>query len=459
MEFPYGKAPLVILLIALASGAWLLARGQTEVELRRPDLVLATFAKDHAEAYKPLVDQFEKRYGVHVQIQFVDQKALQDRLQSALRVGADVPDMVELLYGTMGLFTRGPIADVGFRDLTGIVRSTGLYDQLVTSRFSKWSSRGHIFALPHDLHPVMLCYRRDLVEELGIDVTKLTTWDEFCRVGRAVVAKTTGPDGITKHYMLDLPRDGNDQLRILLEQHGGDLFDDAGNVTFDDEKGLDVICWYAQQVEGQTRISFPCGDGQSLYMCMNDGLALFYWCPDWRTASIMADAPSLSGKLSLIPLPAWEPGGRRTSTYGGTGLAFTKPCRDFDLAWKLAMYLYYDPDQLGQRYAETHILPPVKAAWTQPQFYEHVPFFSDLPMGRVYAALAPDVPAEHDTAYTVMALNKFAEAFTNTAIYYSHNGATGMRDYARRELKSCADRIRVIMARNVFLRASAGAAQ
>jgi arabinosaccharide transport system substrate-binding protein len=116
-----------------------------------------------------------------VHLQVVDQRALQGRLQSSLQVGADVPDMVELLDGTMGIVTKGPIEDVGFLDLTERVPREGLGERPVTSRFGKWSSRGHIFALPHDVHPVVLAYRRDLVEQLGIDVSKLTPWDEFCR--------------------------------------------------------------------------------------------------------------------------------------------------------------------------------------------------------------------------------------------------------------------------------------
>jgi arabinosaccharide transport system substrate-binding protein len=457
MNFPYGTAPLAILLIAVASGAWLIAPSASQPSgARPPDLVYATFVKEHAEAYRPAIAKFEEKYGVRIQLQVVDQKALQDRLQSALQVGAQVPDMVELLYGTLGLFTRGPLDDVGFVDLTNRIHETGLYDRLVTNRFSKWSSRGHIFALPHDMHPVMLAYRRDLVEQLGIDVNQLTTWDEFARVGRQVVAKTTGPDGIPAHYMIDLPSDGGDSLPLLLLQRGGGLFDDQGHVTFDSEQAVDVVCWLVKQVRGPGRISFPCGQGQGFSLAVIDGLCLFYICPDWRIMTIESDIPSVSGKMSLMPLPAWYPGGTRTSTWGGTGLAFTRQCRNFDLAWKLAMYLYYDPDQLGPRYAATHILPPLKSAWDRPEFFEPSPFFSGIELGRTYAALAPDVPKEHDTAYTTMAVNKLSEAFSNTSLYYASHGDNGLREYARSELKRCADRIRVIMNRNVFLRESAG---
>jgi arabinosaccharide transport system substrate-binding protein len=418
-------------------------------------LVFATFVKEQAEAYRPAIAEFEKQHNVKVQVQVVDQAALQGRLQAALQAGADAPDMVELMFGTLGVFTKGPLEDVGFVDLTDRVAAAGLNEKLVTSRFSMWSNRGRIFALPHDVHPVMLIYRRDLVEQLGIDVNRLTTWDEFCRVGREIVTKDLNGDSVPDRYMIDLPPDGSDSLKLLLLQRGGALFDARGQVAFDDERTLDTICWYVKQTKGPEKISVSCGWGQTLARAMIDGRCLFYVCPDWRTMQIQADISSLSGKLAVMPLPAWEPGGIRTSTWGGCGMAITKSCRNPDLAWKLAMYLYYDPNQLGQRFAATNILPPLKEAWSRPEFDEPRPFFSNQRLGRLYAALAPQVPAEVYTPFTNQALSRLSEAFTNTAIYFDAHGESGMREYARGELRRCADLVREQMARNRFLQADA----
>jgi arabinosaccharide transport system substrate-binding protein len=454
MRFPYGPAPLAIFILAVATAVCLAiwAPLSQPAGVRPPDLVLATFVPEQAAVYRAAIPRFEKENNCKVEIELVDQKALQSRLQSALQVGADVPDMVELMYGTIGFFTKGPLEDVSLIDLTEKLKETGLQDRLVTNRLSKWSSRGHVFALPHDVHPVMLVYRRDLAEQFGIDINSLTTWDKFSEVGRELVKKTMRPDGVPEHYMMDLPTDGNDQLILLLLQHGVSLFDASGNVAFDREEALDVVCWYVKQIEGPGRISFPCGEGQNFAKAMIDGLCLFYFCPDWRSNVIQLQIPSLAGKLALAPLPAWTPGGARTSTWGGCGLAFTRQCRNFDLAWKFAMYLYYDPQQLGPRFAATHILPPLKAAWAQPELDEPSPFYSNQSLGKVYSALAPEVPEEHDTAYNSLANAKLSEAFSNASLYYKAHGDAGLREYARAELKRCADRVRLAMSRNVFLK-------
>src|SRR3954464_8047362 len=141
MDFPYGKALLAILIVALLSGGVLLATSLSQHAQPKPDLIMACFDKDHGEIYRRAIPAFEKANNCTVQIQVVDQRALQNRLESAMEAGAPVPDMVELLDGTLGVFTKGPMADVEFRDLTDRVHDTGLYDKLVTSRFAKWSTR------------------------------------------------------------------------------------------------------------------------------------------------------------------------------------------------------------------------------------------------------------------------------------------------------------------------------
>lgn len=138
MQFPYGNAALSLLIVALLTG---LGIGIVDVRKAtrsdKPDLVFATFAKDHLPAYIPAIEKFEKENHCKVQLQYVDQPTVKGRLQAAMQVGAEVPDMVEILDGTMGTFTSGPLENVGFVDLTEKIKENGLADKLVKSRFGK----------------------------------------------------------------------------------------------------------------------------------------------------------------------------------------------------------------------------------------------------------------------------------------------------------------------------------
>jgi arabinosaccharide transport system substrate-binding protein len=447
-SYPFGKAPFWLTLIALGSmlGVIGVQAGSAEA---KPDLVLALSAPNHVIAYRKVEERFELEHGIDVALQLVNPRALTTRLQNAMLAGTEVPDLAELPFDAMRFFGRGPLSDIGFLDLTERLQTEGFRDRLVEARVSLWTTRGHVFALPHDVHPVMLAYRADLVEQLGIDVETLKTWDDFTAAGRRVTADLDG-DGALDRFMLDLQSGGSDYLMVLLSQRGIGLLDERGELTFNQPLTVDTLIWYLHQYYGEGRIAYDCGWGQPLAKAMSDGLVLFYIVPDWRAHLLEMESPRVSGKMKLMPLPAWEPGGRRTSVWGGSGLAITKRGRDPELAWQLARQLYFDRSALGKRFADTSILPALKDAWALPEFSEPSPYYSGQPIGAMYASLATEVPPLWMNPVTPIANNKLSEAFLKAVDYYRVNGDSGLREFLGHELDDAEAYVRRLIARNVL---------
>jgi arabinosaccharide transport system substrate-binding protein len=447
-RFPFGKAPFWLLLVALFSTVLVFATQRLGAG-PQPDLVLATFAANHVEAYQDILPAFERKHGVKVSIQLVHQRALQTRLQNALLAGTPVPDLVELLGGDIQYFTRGPLKDVGLVDFTERLEREGLRGRLVESRLSLWSSRGHVFALPHDVHPVMLAYRADLLAEAGVDPTSIETWDDFVAL-RPKVMKDLNGDGVIDRYLIDLPIGEAWGLEILLLQQGVSLFDAEGNLQMDQPRTVETIAWYVRAVEGKDRIATQCGWGQPLYRAMKDGLALFYMAPDWRTRSFEMEAPNLANLFKLMPLPAWRKGERRTSVWGGSGLAITKQTKRPELAWELAKTLYFDTTQLGRRFQFTNIIPPLKDSWSLPEFAEKNDFYQGQQIGLLYAGLASDAPADWSTPYKTRSADRLGDVFLRALEHYRAHGNAGLEDTIRLELKRVAVDIQRYMGRFVL---------
>jgi len=464
--YPFGKAPFVILIIAIISGVVFGVMRLRETG-SRPDLILAIQAEIHVKPYQKAIDQFNKENNCRVVLQRVQKEVLMSRLQSAMQTGCDVPDVVEILEGTIGYFTRGPLENVGFVDLTERLREDGLLDpaNMVQTRYPLWSSREHIFALPHDVHPTCLCYRVDLIQELGIDVTKLKTWDDFVKEGQRI----TIPQ---KRYMIDMADDSMISLIILMSQRGFDLFDAYGNVSFDRPEVAEVVDWFVHQTSGKDRIAFPAGDGQNFYQAMNEGLDLFFFTPDWRTAQFQLDNPRQKGNLALMPLPYWGgpdgeplPGSYKTGTWGGTGLAITKHSKNQELAWKFAKYLYTKTEDLGERFALTNIVPPIKASWKLPEFTQKSDFYKHMfhdettgelkadfvSIGEMYASQADFTPPRYVTAYTTQAETQLLNVYYAARDYYLKHGDEGLREMIQKNLNEKAEYVRSLVARNVFL--------
>ncbi len=446
--FPYGKAAFMFVVLAFVSSGMLFKNAATSRAHRLPagarKVTFWVFADTHYEAYKKSIPAFEAAHpGVKVDLQLVSNNGLAARLQNAFLADLDVPDMVEIEISSSGTFFRGPLKDIGFADLTERIHSTGLWDKMVHARFAPYTNRGHIFGLPHDVHPVQLAYRRDIAEQLGIDVNKIETWDDFIKVGHRITQ-------LNKRYMIDLSDSGGDNLETCLFQRGGGYFDPDGKCILDNETAIKTMCWYVPLVAGPNRIGNSLGWGQVLTKAVEDGYTLFLFCPDWRSRSFEKDIPRVAGKMALMPLPAVQHGGARTSTWGGTMLGITKRCKEPDLAWALAMHLYLDKPQLAERFRQTSILPAMSEAWNQEAFHEKNAYYSGLALGDSYARLAPDVPFQYTSPFIGVAKAKLGSALVACVQEYSAHPDRDLEPFARAELKRCANDVRTLINRNPY---------
>ena len=452
--FPFGPGPFLILVLTVISGFYLLA----DTLLNPPDaedatLTMWTFARQHYTAYENALPAFEaKRTDEKVDLQLVHGDTVSRRLRAAFWADLDVPDVVEVEITRAGSFFRGPVEDLGFMDLRAWLgrpdpsdpEGRPLMDRIVKARFSSYTSRGHIFGLPHDVHPVMLAYRRDVFEELGIDASKLTTWDDFVREGRRVTDRTD-------RYMINLSKRQAYSVEVFLFQRGGGYFDRDGRLTMDDERAVETIKWYVPLVAGPERIAAdPTMFGPNFVQAVLDGYTLSFICPDWKSKTFETDAPGLAGKMALMPLPAFEPGGRRTSTWGGTMVGITKKCADPEVAWALVRHLYLEPEDLAQRFRDLNILPPYKDAWSQPAFHEKRSYWSGQAIGTEYIALAEQVPPKWGSPFLELASSKLGEVVAAAVTRYESRGKDGFDAFVRERLKQAADEVRRQMERNPF---------
>ena len=315
---------------------------------------------------------------------------------------------------------------------------------MVESRFSLWSARGRIYALPHDVHPVMLAYRRDLVGALGIDVSQLDTWEKFVEVGQRISRDFDG-DGVIDHYMIDLRFDGAWGLDTLMLQRGGQFFDPQGNVAFATEDTAELIRWYILQTRGPKKIGYDCGWGQSVAKAMIDGLVVFQWAPDWRSWVFQDEVPSLKGKMALMPLPAWKPGGRRTSVWGGTGLMIMKADEEPGAGLGAGeVPLLRQAGRWGSASRTTNIIPVLKDAWNLPEFDQPEPVLVE-PADRqdVRGAGARDAAGLLEPGRAQARIN-LDLAYSRSAEHYLKHGEAGLMEAIRAKLATrtrdgCAD--------------------
>lgn len=445
--FPFGPAPSLICLIFIISATLLFL---FPVKNTQPTLEMWTFARNHMPAYIKAIDSFTNAHpGVIIDLKLVDQTAVSRRLEAAFWSDLAVPDMVEVLTTDTGHFFRGPLKDIGFWDITDQLHASGLYGRIVTARFASCSSRGRIFGVPHDVHPVMLAYRTDIFQKEGISTNDISTWEDFHRIGQRVTKDTDG-DGIIDRYMIEMTDANANHFYIMLLQAGGGYFSSDGSLILDNAIAVSTLYTYVQFVAPPRGIGNAIGWGKILTQAMENDYFVCLFCPDWRTQVIESDIASLHGKLALMPLPAMTKGGRKTSTWGGTMLGITKKCLNKELAWEFMKHLYFSKEDLGPRFATLNILPPVKDSWDHPAFDTPRPYWSSQAIGRLYADVAPDVPPVYVTPFSRYTHARAGEAVLNAVRYYKEHGTNELYRYIKNILTEKADTVRKEMARNPY---------
>ncbi|MCC5831047.1 MAG: extracellular solute-binding protein [Phycisphaeraceae bacterium] len=440
----FGLAPAVLLVLTLISGVYIAFNPAQTI---RGDLALWIFAKGHLAGYQESIARFEEMHpDLTVEIQLVHQHAITSRLRAALAANLDVPDLVEIEISWAGSFFRGPVDDVSFMDLRPWLEESGYIDKIVRTRFAPYSVGDRIFGIPHDVHPVMLAYRRDIFEAEGIDVDEIETWDQFIEIGK----RLTRRGGTNPRYMIGLDPNSSDSFEVLLFQRGGAYFNERGELTIDDELVVQTLLWFIPLVAGPDRIGVNPGWGAPFARAVLDGYILCYITPDWRTKIIENDVGDASGKMALMPLPAFEPGGRRTSTWGGTMLGITRGTENPEKALELAEHLYLNHELLLEMFQKSNILPPLRDLWDDPVFDQPREFWSGQPLGRLYADLADDVPPQYSSPYVSITKAKMGQVISGLTAHYNRHGEDGFEEQVRQRLNEAADYVRGQMARNPF---------
>jgi len=410
-------------------------------------------AHRHYEAYLPKVAEWNARHpDKQVAPSLFHTRAFERRMLSGFLSETPLADLLESDVSVIPRAFLGPPEQVGFLDLTDRLQAEGVYDQFNAPSFSFFTSRGRIYGLPHDVHPALLCYRADLVEAAGIDVSQIETWDDYFRVMRPLIQDLDG-DGRPDRYLLELSEYRTSEIIMLLLQNDGEIFDEDDRPIFANERNARTLATLTTWITGPNRVTSNTS-GLGAHRQRLEGLVVGVIMPDWMLGYWKVENPQIGGKIKLMPLPAWEPGGRRTSVRGGTMIGINKRSPHIETCWEVMKHLYTSLEVAEQTYRDSSIISPVKALWDAPFYDEPDPFVSGQPSGRLYIDQAPNVPHRPSSPY-----NPTAEDYIGSV-------AMALRDYADRHeiydiprleiealrlLRDAQAHLEKLISRNVFL--------
>jgi arabinosaccharide transport system substrate-binding protein len=447
--------------LALSPGAWVIAGLGLVSSLLvltrssdadKADASMWTFAAPHYAIYAPAIESWNRDNEFTVELHQLSRQVMDRRMTGGFLGGVPTADLLEPERSTASLAFSGPVEAVGFLDLTDRLRDEGLLEAINTPSFSPWTYEGRIFGIPHDVHPVMLGYRADLIEAAGIDLSRVETWDDLFEALR--------PLRSDERYPLSLWDTNSDMIELLLLQAGGGGFTPEGVLAFDRPVNARTIAVMVSWMVGPDRVTADVPEfsptGNAL---KREGRALCYLMPDWMCNIWRRELPDMAGKLKLMPLPAWEPGGLRTSIWGGSMLGLSRVAEDHDELWAFAKYLYLSDELARELYRTGDIITPVRSHWDDPIFDEPDPYFSGQPKGRLYIDLADEVPLRTSSPFFTQARQEMQNVVSRLRQWAEQNGVhepAALEPQAAEYLRDAQASMRRLIDRNAFHRDAGG---
>ncbi|WP_206681765.1 ABC transporter substrate-binding protein [Actinomadura sp. J1-007] len=333
-----------------------------------------------ATALKRLAPEFERRHpGVTVDIVDIGYDNAYDKITVGLKSGKGLPDITTVegprVQSFIGNFPSG------FYDLTALAGPyKDRFDQAAWRTAS--DEKGRVLALPWDTGPCALYYRRDHFQEAGVDPNALRTWDDYVRAGEQIKAKTG-----KKLLALDNAEDNT--FLLLLQQQGQGYFKD-GKVAVGTPQALRAMT-LLKTLRDKDLIAFERGwDGY--VTATKEGKIATAPYAAWWAGTLTGEMKELKGKFGVVPLPAFDAGGVRTSNNGGSLLAVTAQTGNARTAWAFTQFILADSANQVSMLQHEGLFPAFLPALQDPYLAKPSDYFGGQPVNKTFADLVRSIP-------------------------------------------------------------------
>jgi len=366
-------------------------------------------AENHKPEYESRIPEFNEKFNIDLKWELLSRDAQTKKFPATLMAGSGFPDVIEMNAGDIIKFLKGDDNIIPFTALNEVLATSPYYEQVLESRWDRFTKGGNRYACPHDVHPIVMLYNSAEWAKIGIDPSTLVTWDEYLEACAKV--PSTMPDGRPRYAVMDALTGGNLLARML-------------------EKGI----WWTDQQEEPTLTTsefkeavenwmkfkpyFLLRDDSIQIAAMKEGQVMTMMTPDWQfgihVQGTLEDAEFLANSpMRIARIPDFVPDGPHTGSWGGTGCLVPKVAPNQQLSIEVMLYMYFENGngQMAKRFKDTGIIPPVKTSWGDPGFHEEMPYLGGQKGAEVFIAAAEDLPGYSENWKTGLISESWNEQF------------------------------------------------
>lgn len=271
------------------------------------------------------------------------------QLRTTLTAGTGAPDVAQMEYKNLpGFVLTDSLVDLSEYG------AAELEDRFVPSAWDQVTVGEGVYGIPQDTGPMIMLYRPDVFEELGLEVP--TTWEEYEEAGRQIQA--AGPD----RYLSFIDPGDAGGASSMLWQAGSRPFalEGADNteltIDFQDD-GAQMWAENWTTLVEEDLVEVAPGFTDEWYRALADGRYATWIVGAWGPTFLQSVIPQTEGQWRVAPMPQYGEGESVAAEHGGSSVAVTTQSDCPEAATEFAVWLNSDP-AAAQSLNENSLLYP-----------------------------------------------------------------------------------------------------
>ncbi len=308
------------LVVAVALGVIGLASAQDTTELS-----LWVFVDRHGLYMQDQAERWNEAHPdrpINLTYEQIDYTQMHDNLLASLLVGVGAPDLADVEISKFATFTKGDEMFYPLNDVIDPYRA-----DIIETRLAPYTANGNNYGIDYHLGAFVMYYNTGILEEAGIDVNSLKSWDDYIAAGNQVTRDTDG-DGEVDVYMMSVETTGPFSARGPMLMLGGGAYNADGEIILESEANVAAL-QFLQDLVHVHGIARPATGGHhhtpEHFIDLVEGRIASFYMPQWYMTRYPDNMASALADVAVIrPMPVWEEGGYTSTMGGGTGTVITK---------------------------------------------------------------------------------------------------------------------------------------
>ncbi|HEX2864434.1 MAG TPA: extracellular solute-binding protein [Deinococcales bacterium] len=378
----------------------LLAIGSLGVAQNKKTITLGVFPDLDSVAKAALPGFLKTHPNLDVKIVTLAYADHHNALQTALATGSGANDVEALDFGYVAKFAEG----AGMTDLAKAPFNAGqLKNKFTDYTFPQATTDdGRIVAIPTDIGPGTMFYRRGILAKMGIKPEQLTkSWEDYIALGKKI--KAAMPNVYLVAHANNL---AYILLRTGLKPGEGLYFDENGKSLVDSPRFVKAFT-IAKEVR-DAKLDAKVGEwSNEWYELFKRGTVATQFSGAWMIGHLQNwMAPDTKGDWGVQQLPEGA-----YASWGGSFYGIPAQSKNKAEAWELIKYLTTNAQVQVQAFKVTGAFPALKVAQLDPMFNDSLPFLNGQKGRLVWRQAASKIKP-----YAVNRYDSIADEIVNQAL-------------------------------------------